>query len=84
MIPRYFRSIFEGGVTELRYELRKGGVRLWGSAVSGRRQGRAYANVSDITADPVIAGDVIYTGNQSGRAVAVSRPVRRPKCCSAS
>ncbi len=65
-------AIFPFGSGELVAALRQGGVRLWGSAVSGRRAGRAYANISDITADPVIAGDVIYTGNQSGRAVALS------------
>lgn len=51
--------------------LRQGGVRLWGSAVSGGREGRAYANITDIAADPVVVGDVVYTGNHSGRAVAI-------------
>lgn len=65
-------AVFPFGSGELVAALRQGGVRLWGSAVSGKRQGPAYANITDITADPVVVGDVIYTGNQSGRAVALS------------
>jgi outer membrane protein assembly factor BamB len=65
-------AIFPFGSGELVAVLRQGGVRLWGSQVSGKRRGKAYANITDITADPVVVGDVIYTGNQSGRAVALS------------
>jgi len=65
-------AIFPFGSGELVAALRQGGVRIWGSAVSGKRRGPAYANITDITADPVVVGDVIYTGNQSGRAVAIS------------
>jgi outer membrane protein assembly factor BamB len=65
-------AIFPFGSGEVVATLRQGGVRLWGSAVSGKRQGRSYANITDITADPVVAGDVIYTANQSGRAVALA------------
>jgi len=64
-------AIFPFGSGELVAALRQGGVRLWASAVSGQRSGRAYANVTDIVADPVVIGDVIYTGNQSGRSVAL-------------
>ncbi|MDZ4135411.1 MAG: PQQ-binding-like beta-propeller repeat protein, partial [Paracoccaceae bacterium] len=52
--------------------LKKGGVRLWGITVAGERLGRGYAGVPDITGDPVVAGDVTYIGNQSGRTVAIS------------
>ena len=65
-------AIFPFASGELVATLRQGGVRLWGSQVSGKRRGAAYANITDITADPVVAGNVIYTGNQSGRAVALS------------
>jgi len=65
-------AIIPFGSGELVAALRQGGVRLWGSAVSGKREGRAYANISDITADPVVVGNVIYTANQSGRAVALN------------
>lgn len=52
--------------------LRQGGVRLWGTTVAGQRLGRAFANITDIVADPVVSDGVIYTGNQSGRAVALN------------
>ncbi len=64
-------AVFPFSSGELVTALRQGGVRIWGSQVSGERSGRAYANITDIVADPVIAGDVVYTGNQSGRAVAL-------------
>jgi len=65
-------AIFPFASGELVSALRQGGVRLWGSQVSGKRQGSTYANITDITADPVVVGDVVYTGNHSGRAVALS------------
>ena len=61
---------FSGG--ELVAVLRQGGAPLWNSAVSGRRSGRAYSNTTDIAADPVVADGVVYTGNQSGRFVALN------------
>ncbi len=36
--------------------LPKGGLQVWKRVVAGTRQGRVYANVSDITGDPVIVG----------------------------
>lgn len=48
-----------------------GGERTWGAAVAGRRLGRAYAVVGDITGDPVISGGVIYAGTAAGRTVAI-------------
>ncbi len=65
-------AIFPFASGELVAALRQGGVRVWGATVSGSRAGRAYANITDIVADPVVVDDVIYTGNQSGRAVALS------------
>ncbi len=47
------------------------GTPLWSSTLAGERRGRAYAGVSEITGDPVVAGAVTYVGNQSGRTVAV-------------
>jgi outer membrane protein assembly factor BamB len=46
---------------------RKGGTQLWSASLAGKRAGVVYANVSDITADPVIVGNTVYVGNQSGR-----------------
>ena len=48
-----------------------GGERTWGAAVAGKRLGRAYAVVGDITGDPVISGGVIYAGTAAGRTVAI-------------
>lgn len=64
-------AIFPFGSGELVAALRQGGVRVWGASVSGKRRGRAYANLTDIVADPVVVDGVIYTGNQSGRSVAI-------------
>ena len=52
-------AIFPFGNGEIVAALRQGGVRLWGSSVSGKRRGPAYANITEIVADPVVVGDVI-------------------------
>ena len=59
------------GSGELAGALKKSGIRVWGSSVAGQRKGVAYAGISDVTGDPVIVDGVIYTGNQSGRVVAL-------------
>lgn len=56
---------------EVAAALKRGGVRLWSATVAGERRGRAYAGLSEITGDPVVAGNVTYIGNQSGRTVAI-------------
>lgn len=43
----------------------------WTSFVAGRRLGRAFAAVSDLTGDPVIAGGTVYAGSAAGRLAAV-------------
>nr|WP_237072724.1 PQQ-like beta-propeller repeat protein [Pseudaestuariivita rosea] len=64
--------VFPFSSGDLLAAFRRGGIRRWGATVSGERQGRVYATVSDITGDPVIDGNTIYVGNQSGRIVALS------------
>lgn len=64
-------AIFPFGSGEILATLRKGGIRVWGATIAGQRRGRVYATISDITGDPVIDGDVLYVGNQSGRLAAV-------------
>lgn len=59
------------GSGELAGALKKSGIRLWGSSVAGKRKGVAYANISDVTGDPVVSDGVIYAGNQSGRVIAM-------------
>jgi len=50
----------------------RGGVRLWAASLAGQRRGRVYAEITDITGDPVIDGDVVYAGSSSGRIAAIS------------
>ncbi|MGC9369892.1 MAG: PQQ-binding-like beta-propeller repeat protein [Paracoccaceae bacterium] len=64
-------AVFPFGSSELVAVLRKGGVRVWSALLSGQRRGRVYAQVKDITGDPVIDGDVLYAGNQQGRLAAM-------------
>ena len=64
-------AVFPFGSGELVTAFRKGGVQVWATSVSGKRRGRAYAGISDITGDPVISGNVVYAGSQSGRIVAL-------------
>lgn len=48
-----------------------GGERSWGGAVAGRRPGRAYAFVGDLTGEPVVSGGAIYVGSAAGRTAAL-------------
>ncbi len=48
------------------------GTQTWAASIAGERQGRAFSRFSDLTGDPVVAGDVVYAGNHSGRAAAFS------------
>ncbi|MFO7757986.1 MAG: PQQ-binding-like beta-propeller repeat protein [Roseovarius sp.] len=64
-------AIFAFGAGELQGALRKGGLRLWDAQVAGQRPGVASARVLDITGDPVVVGDRIYTGSHAGRIVAL-------------
>jgi outer membrane protein assembly factor BamB len=52
---------------------RDNGQIVWRSVVAGTRVGMAYASVMDVTGDPVVQGDVVYVGNQSGRVMALDR-----------
>lgn len=64
-------AIFPFGSGELIAVLKRGGVRLWSTALAGERAGRAYTKVSDISADPVVVGNTVYVGSPSGRLVAL-------------
>lgn len=58
---------------EIAAVLKGSGIRIWQSTVSGARPGQARSIVGDITSDPVVDGNRIYAGNQSGRLVAIKR-----------
>lgn len=64
-------AVFPFGSGEIAGALKRTGIRVWGSSVAGQRRGRAYANISDITGDPVVDDGVIYAANQGGRVVAL-------------
>ncbi|MDG4648780.1 PQQ-binding-like beta-propeller repeat protein [Roseibacterium sp. SDUM158017] len=64
--------IFPFGTGELVATRRDTGLRSWSTAVAGGRLGVAYANINDITGDPVVSGGTVYAGNQSGRVVALN------------
>lgn len=64
--------IFAFGAGELQGAFREGGLRLWDAQIAGERLGVASARVDDITGDPVVVGDRVYTGSHSGRTVALS------------
>lgn len=65
------RVVFPFPSGELASVLAQTGVTIWNSFVVGGRLGTAYATLNDITSDPVVIGGTIYTGNQSGRVVAI-------------
>ena len=64
--------VFGFGSGEMQAAFRKGGLRRWDATVAGKRRGIAASTVSDLTGDPVIAGDTVYAGSYSGRIVAVN------------
>lgn len=64
-------AIFAFGSGEVQAVFRLGGLSRWDASVLGKRPGRAFSNVSDVTAAPVVSGGNVYLGNQSGRIVAL-------------
>ncbi|SFN34529.1 Outer membrane protein assembly factor BamB, contains PQQ-like beta-propeller repeat [Roseovarius lutimaris] len=64
-------AIFAFGAGEVQGAFRKGGLRLWDAQIAGERLGVASARVDDITGDPVVVGERVYTGSHSGRTVAL-------------
>lgn len=62
--------VFPFATGEMIATLKKGGLTLWQAKVAGARLGRGYAMVSDLTGDPVIAGDTLYAGSSAGKVAA--------------
>jgi outer membrane protein assembly factor BamB len=65
-------AVFAFGSGEIQAVFRQGGLRRWEASVSGKRPGTALGNVGDVTAPPVIVGNRVYVGNQSGRLIALN------------
>lgn len=63
--------IFPFGSGDIVAALKKGGVRLWSTTLSGERSGKAYTSVSDISASPVVVGSRVYIGTSNGRLAAM-------------
>ncbi|MEL6167734.1 MAG: PQQ-binding-like beta-propeller repeat protein [Pseudomonadota bacterium] len=59
--------VFPTASGELVGALRQGGLRLWTASLSGGRLGRVYAQIRDVSGDPVLQGNRIFAGNPSGR-----------------
>ncbi len=56
---------------ELAGVLKLSGLRVWSAPLQGQRSGRVYANINDVSGDPIIVGNRIYAGNPAGRTVAL-------------
>ncbi len=65
-------AIFAFGSGDVEAVFRQGGLRRWGTTVVGERRGFALSKVGDVTAPPVVVGDQLFVGNQSGRVVSLS------------
>ncbi len=65
-------AIFPFDSGEIVAAFRKGGLRRWSTFVAGRREGIARANVDAVSGDPVVVGDTVYVGTQSGRIAALA------------
>lgn len=64
--------LFPFGSGEVIAVLRRGGLQLWSTTLSGGRDGRAYASaVRDVASDPVVSGNRVYVGTSSGRLAAL-------------
>ncbi|MFK7869896.1 MAG: PQQ-binding-like beta-propeller repeat protein [Roseobacter sp.] len=64
-------AVFAFGSGEIQAVFRRGGLRRWDASVAGERPGAAVSKISDVTGAPVIDGNTLYAGNQSGRTVAL-------------
>ena len=65
-------AIYAYGSGEVQAVFRQGGLQRWTATVVGKRPGRALSSISDVTSPPVISGDKVFVGNQSGRLAALS------------
>ena len=56
---------------ELVVAIKDSGLMVWNKFITGQRVGQGYANMPDITSDPVVKGETVYVGNQSGSILAL-------------
>ncbi len=62
-------AVFAFGSGDVTASFRQGGIRRWNASVAGGRRGRAAAQIVDVTGGPMVSGNSIYIGNNSGRTV---------------
>ncbi len=48
------------------------GTPTWAVPVAGKRSGRAYANVNELSGEPVVVGSTVYVGSAAGTSAAMS------------
>ena len=48
------------------------GITRWTNVLTGKRVGIARGNISAITTDPVVVGQIVYAGTQAGRIAAIN------------
>lgn len=54
-----------------------GGTLLWSAGVADGRRGAARAAIIDVSADPVVSGNLVLAANQAGQIVALERGTGR-------
>ena len=64
--------LFPSAGGEVTAVMKDGSARIWQSSVAGRRLGRVYAAIADVTADPVVQGATTYVGTSAGRTFAIN------------
>ncbi|WP_375691510.1 PQQ-binding-like beta-propeller repeat protein [Pseudooceanicola sp. LIPI14-2-Ac024] len=64
-------AVMPYGSGEIVAAFRNGGARRWDTYVAGRRDGFTVANVSGVTGDPVVVGDRVFVGTNSGRLASI-------------
>ncbi|MEP2027818.1 MAG: PQQ-binding-like beta-propeller repeat protein [Paracoccaceae bacterium] len=65
-------AVFAFGSGDVVSVFRRGGLRRWDASVTGGRSGRSISKISDVTGAPVIKGNTVYVGNNSGRIVSLN------------
>jgi outer membrane protein assembly factor BamB len=69
--------LFPAAGGEVTAIMKDGSARIWQTSVAGRRLGRVYAAIADVTADPVIVGSTTYVGTSAGRTFAMDTETGR-------
>lgn len=65
-------AIFPFANGDVKAVFRRGGFSRWDASVSGKREGFAVSQISEIATDPVIDSGRVYVGNHSGRITAIN------------